>query len=285
MSETPLEELVRLLDLEPGGPDEFVGAQSATAVETHHVFGGLVLAQALRAAAATTTPERAVHSLHAYFVRAGDPSQPIRFRVERTRDGRAISHRRVVAEQGRGVIADLTCGFAVPESGPTHETPPRQVSDPEDLRPSYEVLRDFPATFPHLLRPGPIDLRYVEPHPRVARERGERGERLQVWTRADGELPDDPVLHACVAVYATDLPLLDAPLRPHALSLQAGDLQPASLDHTVWFHAPVRADDWLLFDIDSAWMGSGRGTARGLVHRRDGVLALEVAQEGLYRPM
>lgn len=279
--ETPLDELVRLLDLTPDGDDVWLGDQTAQAVATRHVFGGMVLAQALRAAASTVAPERAVHSLHASFLRAGDAGAPLRLEVARLRDGRRFSHRRVSVRQERGVLCEALIAFAAPWERPVLEHGPQMPRVPAaDTLPTDEAMLADHSEVPLLLRTtGPIDQRYVD-HPQLARDAGRGLADVEVWMRADGTLPDDPVLHACVAVYASDLGPLEPVGARHALSMRARDLAPTSLDHAVWFHSPVRADAWMLAVLDSPWAGHGRGMGRVAVFQ-DGVLALEVAQEGL----
>lgn len=279
--ETPLAELVRLLDLAPAGEDAWLGAQTAQAVATRHVFGGMVLSQALRAASSTVAASRAPHSLHASFLRAGDSSAPLRFEVARLRDGRRFSHRRVSVVQSRGVICEALIAFAEPwdRAALSHGPTAPEAPAPETLTTDAEVLTDHPAVPLVLRTTGPIDLRYPD-HPQLARDAGRPLESVEVWMRADGDLPDDPVLHACVAVYASDLGPLEPVVARHTRSMRSGDVAPASLDHALWFHAPVRADAWMLGVLDSPWAGSGRGMGRAAVFQ-DGVLALEIVQEGL----
>ncbi|MDN4163455.1 acyl-CoA thioesterase [Nocardioides abyssi] len=282
---TTLDELVDLLTLAPAGPDVWTARHSRLAVATRHVFGGLVLAQATVAAAGTVVESRAMHSLHAYFLRAGDPDVPLTLRVERTRNGRAFSHRRVVAEQAGRVVMELTCSFTSPTPGIAHATPAPAAPPPGSLRPDWEVLAPLPGTVGPGTVPSAFDQRSVGTPSRVARDRGEVADRSLLWFRADAArpLPDDPVLHRALLTYATDLMVLDATTRPHALSMLAGDLVPTTLDHAVWFHAPLRADEWWLHEVDSPWAGDGRAMARGRIWDTSGRLVAEVAQEGLLR--
>lgn len=280
---SPLDELVALLDVAPTGDAAFVGQQAASAAVTGHVFGGLVAGQATVAACRTVEDGRPIHSLHAYFLRPGDPAAPIEFTVERTRDGRAFSHRRVSAIQHGRAIMEMACSFAVPEPGLRHQAQMPEVIAPEQLRSDWEYLREIPGTVESVTVPGPIDIRSAEPHSRIARERKETTDRSRMWMRADGRLPDDPIVHTAVFVYSSDLTVLDPVTRPNAMSMVAGDVLPATIDHAVWFHGPMRADEWWLCDADSPWAGDGRGLARGRVFDRGGTLVAQIAQEGLIR--
>lgn len=285
--ETPLDELVRLLDLTPADagagsvPDAWIGEHSAQALTTGHVFGGLVLAQAVRAAARTVDAGRRLHSLHALFLRAGTTDRPVRYEVTRLRDGRRLSHRRVEAVQA-GVICELLLGFAAdgPERRLMHAdaAAPTDV-DPELLPRDQDALADHPEVPFALRSTRPIDLRYAR-HPQLVRDAGERAEVLDAWFRADGPLPEDPVLHVCLAVYASDLLALEPVASRQGVALRSFDVSPASLDHALWLHAPVRADRWLRARLDSPWADEGRGLGRVSVHQ-DGVRVMEVVQEGL----
>ena len=248
------------------------------------VFGGQVAGQALVAAARTVDdPARHVHSLHAYFLRPGDPTHPILYDVDRIRDGRSFTTRRVVAIQHGVAIFNLQASFHVNEPGPDH-----QIDVPGDL-PDPETLPDFKtrmAPHRHIIgdwydRPRPIDLRYIDSDPLSRQGQPAAGQR--VWLRADGVLPDDPVLHACVATYASDMTLLDTTLLPFGLSWNTPGTQMASLDHAMWFHRPFRADDWLLYDQIAVSTSGSRGLAGGSIYTRDGRLAVTVVQEGLAR--
>lgn len=281
--ETPLDELVRLLDLAPAedASDAWLGEHSAQAAATGHVFGGLVLAQAVRAAAHTVDAERRLHSLHALFLRAGTTDRPIRYEVERLREGRRLSHRRVAAVQA-GVICELLLGFAAP--GPERRLVHADAEvatdvDPERLPRDQDALADHPEVPLALRSTRPVDLRYAR-HPQLVRDAGERADVLDAWFRADGPLPEDPVLHACIAVYASDLLALEPVASRQGVALRSFDVGPASLDHALWLHADVRADRWLRARLDSPWADEGRGLGRVSVHQ-DGALVMEVVQEGL----
>ncbi len=279
-----LDALVGLLDLESIEVNVFRGVSPDD--EHQRVFGGQVAGQALVAAGRTVT-RGAVHSLHAYFLRPGDPAIPILYEVDRIRDGRSFTTRRVVAIQHGRAIFNLSASFHVEEPGPDHQVAMPGVPDPESLPTLAEQL----APWRERLAAGhdrgrAIDVRYVTAHP-FARE-PQRGLPAcqQVWMRADGALPDDRLLHACVVAYASDLTLLDTTLSPHGISaLSAPGTMLASLDHAMWFHRPFRADEWLLYEQESPSAHGARGFARGAIFTRAGGLAVSVAQEGLVRPV
>jgi acyl-CoA thioesterase-2 len=280
---TPLQELLGVLDLETIETDLFRGRQPAVALQ--RVFGGQVAAQALVAAARSVAPDRPVHSLHAYFLRPGDPSVPILYEVDRIRDGRSFTTRRVVAVQHGKAIFNLQASFHVAEEGFAHADALPDVPAPEALPTVQEQMAgladEVPAWF---LRPRPIEMRYVGEPPLLARRSAEPPEdRTTLWMRAAGELPDDPVLHVCLVAYASDISLLETTVRPHGLSWGTGEIVGASLDHAMWFHAPFRADEWWLYDQQSPWTGSGRGLAEGAIWTRDGRRVVSVYQEGLVR--
>ena len=280
--ETPLDKLVDLLDLETIEVDIFRGKQPTESLQ--RVFGGQVAGQALVAAGRTVPEDRPVHSLHAYFLRPGDPSVPIVYEVDRIRDGRSFTTRRVVAIQHGKAIFNLSASFQLVETGIEHSAPMPDVPAPETLerledrmRPYYEEMDGWYS------RRRPIDVRYVGDPPRVAKDTGYRAAKSQVWMRADGTLPDDPLLHVCAMTFASDMTLLDSTLLNHGLAWGAGDVVGASLDHAMWFHRPFRADEWWLYDQESPWTGASRGLARGSIYTRDGQLAVSVVQEGLLR--
>jgi acyl-CoA thioesterase-2 len=284
---TPLGRLVDLLDLEPIEVDIFRGKQPEESLQ--RVFGGQVAGQALVAAGRTVPSDRPVHSLHAYFLRPGDPSVPIVYEVDRIRDGRSFTTRRVVAVQHGKAIFNLSASFQVVEQGLEHQSPMPSVPDPETLPTLPERLREYRDEMGGWAsRPRAIDIRYVTDPPRVARDRVRAGEELpearsQVWMRADGTLPDDPLLHVCAVTFASDMTLLDAPLQRHGLAFGKDPIQLASLDHAMWFHRPFRADEWFLYDQDSPRTSGSRGLAHGEIYTHDGQLAVSVVQEGLMR--
>jgi acyl-CoA thioesterase-2 len=275
-----LDQLVRLLDLEPIEVNIFRGTQPEE--ERQRVFGGQVAAQALMAAGRTVT-QGDVHSLHSYFLRPGDPAVPILYEVDRIRDGRSFTTRRVVAIQHGEAIFNLEASFHVDEVGPEHQIPMPEVPDPETLPTLTERLeqwKDELSSWYH--RPHPIDQRYIGTIPWSPRVH-DAEPRQQLWVRADGRLGDDPLLHACVAAYASDLSLYDTIVRPHEVHWDESNFMGASLDHCMWFHHPFRADEWLLYDTDSPIASGARGLARGFFFERSGRLVVSVVQEGLAR--
>ncbi len=278
-----LDELVALLDLEVIEVNIFRGA--STDEERVRVFGGQVAGQALIAASRTVDePGRHVHSLHAYFLRPGDPKRPILYEVDRIRDGRSFSTRRVVAIQHGKAIFNLQASFHDEEpGGPSHQiamdaglTRPEELPDFHTrMAPHRERIGDWYE------RPRPIDLRYVDGDP-MSREGGTNASQ-HVWLRANGALPDDPVLQACVLTYASDMTLLDTTLLPFGLAFDHPGLQMASLDHAMWFHRPFRVDEWLMYQQRAISTGGARGLAGGAIFTADGALAVSVVQEGLAR--
>jgi acyl-CoA thioesterase-2 len=285
-SMTPMEGLRQILDLEQIEVHVFRG-RSLPAQGTR-VFGGEVAGQALVAAGRTVPDSRGVHSLHAYFLRPGDPGAPILYTVDPIRDGRSFTTRRVVAVQHGEAIFHLSASFAAAEDGFSHQVPRLDAPDPEGLLPAREALlgadersRGWIESVSEVI---PLELRFPREPPRVASARGERGEPHQgVWLRSSERLPDDPLVHACAAAYVSDLLLLSAALPPHGVMFGDADLQMASLDHAVWFHAPFRADDWLFYDQEGPWAGSSRALCRGSLFDRNGTLVASVVQEGLIR--
>jgi acyl-CoA thioesterase II len=280
MSQDAVDALVKLLDLEPIEVNIFRGLSPDE--ERQRVFGGQVAGQALVAAARTVEPGRAVHSLHAYFLRPGDPQVPILYEVDRIRDGRSFTTRRVVAIQHGKAIFNLQSSFQVHEDGLEHEAAMPDVARPEDLPDFTTRMAPYAASMGDwYLRPRPIDTRHVDWNPPDRKEPLPPYQR--VWLRADGRLPDDPVLHACVLTYASDMTLLDTTLLPHGGSWDDEGLFMASLDHAMWFHRPFRADGWLLYDQDTPSASEGRGLGRGEIFTAEGHLAVTVVQEGLIR--
>ncbi len=275
-----LDFLVNLLDLEPIEVNIFRGRNPNE--DRQRVFGGQVAAQSLMAAGRTVDIGRP-HSLHAYFLRPGDPSVPILYEVDRIRDGRSFTTRRVVAIQHGRAIFHLSASFHVDEEGPSHQFPMPDVPPPEELEslstrlePYRQVLQDWFA------RPHPIEQRHIGDLPFIHGNGKEPVQRL--WIRADGTLPaDDPLLHACIATYASDMSLFDTMLAPHEVRWDDPDFMGASLDHCMWFHRPFQADEWLLYDMDSPSAYGARGLARGFMFTRDGRLVVSMAQEGLMR--
>jgi acyl-CoA thioesterase-2 len=278
-----LDDLLRLLDLEAIEVNIFRG--SSADENRQRVFGGQVAGQALVAAVRTVDePSRQVHSLHGYFLRPGDPSIPILYEVERIRDGRSFTTRRVMAVQHGEVIFNLTVSFHAPEPGLEHQiTASTDIPSPEslpDFRTRMEPYKDMLGE--EYDRPRPIDLRYVDSDPMARRGTSAPGQR--VWWKTVDVLPDDPVLHACIATYASDMTLLDTTLLPHGLGWGDENVQMASLDHAMWFHRPANVEEWLLFACESPSAQAGRGLSRALIYAADGRLVASTAQEALLRP-
>lgn len=281
MTQAAVDALVTLLDLEPIEVNIFRGVSPPS--ERQRVFGGQVAGQALVAASRTVDPETKIHSLHAYFLRAGDSRVPILYEVERIFDGLSFTSRRVSAVQHGRVIFTLSASFQVPEDGFDHSAPMPDVPAPETIPDVKERWAAIAAErgAPEYMLDLPFDLRNCDWTPE------ERTNPLppyqRVWMKATGRLPDDPVLHACALTYASDMTLLDTALLPHGVR-QIDDVFMASLDHAMWFHRPFRADEWLLYAQDTPSAASGRGFTTGSVFTTDGKLAVTVAQEGLIRP-
>ncbi len=279
-----LDLLVSILDLEELEENLFRGRTPAE--NRVRVFGGQVAGQALVAAGRTVT-EGVVHSLHAYFLRPGDPSIPIVYEVDRIRDGKSFATRRVVAVQRGQAIFNLSASFQHSESGIEHQLPMPEAPDPESLPSFQQRIEPYLAVAPPELkrwleRERPIDQRHVDPGNYLKPEA--RPPRQLVWIRADGRLPEEPLLlHQCVVAYASDMTLIDTATLPHAITWFDMSWQLASLDHAMWFHRPFRADEWLLYVQESPTATGGRGFTTGRLYTRDGQLVVSVAQEGLIR--
>jgi acyl-CoA thioesterase-2 len=244
-----------------------------------------VAGQALVAAGRTVPSDRHVHSLHAYFIRPGDPSVPLVYTVDRVRDGRSFTTRRVSAVQHGKVIFTLSASFQVIEDGLSHQAPMPEVPGPETLPTFRERMEGiFGPQDNDFFRRRPVDLRHVTPLTwEAARDPSLSGPESKVWLRVDGELPDDPLLHVCLMTYASDMTLLDTVLLNHARAWGDKKTMGASLDHAMWFHRPFRADEWLLYAQDTPNASGARGLARGQVFTREGELVVSVVQEGLIR--
>lgn len=279
-----LDEVVSLLDLEQVELDIFRG-RSPAGERRQRVFGGQVAGQALVAAGRTVPTDRQVHSLHAYFIRPGDPTVPLVYIVERVRDGRSFSTRRVAAVQHGKTIFTLSASFHLSESGFEHSDPMPAVPPPDQIELTADRLRRlYGPVVEDYARANPIDIRYVGPLPaEAARDPSLISSRSVVWLKADGELPDDPLLHVCLMTYASDMTLLDTVLLAHGASWGESVAIGASLDHAMWFHRPFRVDRWLLFVQDSPTASGARGLARGEVYTEAGELVVSVVQEGLLR--
>ena len=281
-----LQSLLDLLDLERIEQDIFRG-QSQSAV-VPRVFGGQVAAQALVAAGRTVPEDRHAHSLHAYFLRLGDPGAPIVYNVDRLRDGRSFTTRRVVAVQHGKPIFGLSASFQTYEDGLDHQAPMPPAPDPDTLPTSQERLSGYGHLAPGVVERfrearEAVDLRYVE-EPPYGKFGEPREPRSQVWFRTNGKLDDDPLLHVVLATYVSDMTLLDSVLLAHGRGGWAvGDIVGASLDHAMWFHRPFRADEWLLYDQESPSAYGGRGLGQARIYTQDGRLAISVIQEGVVR--
>lgn len=276
--------LVSLLQLEQIEVDLFRG--SRTSEPWVRVFGGQVIGQALMAACQTVDPSRLPHSLHAYFMRSGNPNLPIVYQVSRDRDGGSFTSRRVVAIQDGKPILNLAASFHVKEPGCAHQFDMPDIVGPEDLEESRQVALRYLHLIPQVrhravLRSRPIEFRPVEPHARFAND--PLPPLQNYWFRAVAPLPDDQTLHRVLLAYASDMMLLATSTLPHGLTWMRNNVQEASLDHALWIHHDVRVDDWLLYTQDSPWSGGARGMNRGLIYTRDGKLIASVAQEGLIR--
>lgn len=278
MSEA-LEFLVHLLDLETIEVNVYRGINPKE--ERQRTFGGQVAAQALMAAGRTVDHGR-VHSLHSYFLRPGDPTTPILYEVDRIRDGKSFTTRRVVAIQHGRAIYNMQASFHSDEVSIEHQIEMPVVPGPDEIRPLKEILKsDFADIDEWFMRQHPIDQRYIGEVPWSPDRDKDPHQRL--WIRADGRLPDDPLLHACVVTYASDMNLMDSILKPHSINWEDGTFMGASLDHCMWFHHDLRADEWLLYDAESPIAFGGRGLARGFLFSRDGELKVSMVQEGLTR--
>ena len=273
-------DLMRLERLEDNlfrGPSRDIG--------TTRVFGGQVLAQAVLAAS-QTVEDRIIHSLHAYFLRAGDPETAIVYDVDRSRDGRSFTARRVVAIQHGRPIFTLSASFQLAQEGLEHQFEPPDVPDPEDVEISeiispQELEKAPPKLRRWFTRFGPFEFRSIKdqnpfhPVPRPPFK--------QFWFRLKGDLGDDQVLHRSLLAYASDFHLIGTATLPHGISFNQGNLHMASLDHAMWFHRDVKVNDWLLYDTDSPSASGSRGFARGMIFNRQGELVASTAQEGMIR--
>ena len=283
VGQAAVDELVRMLDLEHVDERHFRG--HSTSQVPMRVYGGQVAAQALAAAGRTVAADRQVHSLHGYFVRAGDPSQPIDYEVEVIRDGRSFSVRRSVALQGGKPIFLMSASFQIEESGLDHHAPgPEDVPGPDELPTMLDKLARYPervAIWSQI--PRPLDVRYVGEPGWVRPGDRQPDPHQRVWMRIDGKLPEDPLVHACALTYASDLTLLDSVLSVHGEVWGPGGVIGASLDHALWFHRPFRADEWFLYDCWSPSASGARGLATGRMIDASGRHIATAVQEGLLR--
>ena len=283
-------DLLAILDLETLDGNRFRGRSPD--VGWRRIFGGLVIAQALVATMRTVDRSLSPHSLHAYFILPGDPGLPIAYEVDNLRDGRSFATRRAVARQNGAAIFALSASFHREEAGYEHQLAMPSVPAPETLMAEKDIVNGFGDRLPeavrrYFLRERPIELRPVS----LKRYLGQTptpeeqaAPTQNVWFRATAQLPDDPRIHLAMLAYASDMTLVDTALVAHGKSVFEPDIQAASLDHAMWFHRPVRMDDWLLYAQDSPSASQALGLARGLIFTRDGRLVASVAQEGLLRP-
>ena len=286
MNNKILQDLVNLLDLEPLEVNLFRGESRDLGGKS--VFGGQVLGQALVAGSRTVENNEPVHSLHAYFLRPGDMEASIVYEVDRIRDGRSFTTRRVQGIQHGKVIFSMIASFHKRETGLEHSHPMPDVPPPEDLEFQHVLRKRWLETHDvsqrladAVERPLAIEFKPVKPFNLL--EPDVREPRQAIWIRAGGKLPDDPILHRCVLAYASDFNLLTTALLPHGKSFLSKGMIVASLDHALWFHRDVKADDWLLYCMDSPVSGAARGTSRGLIYNRAGELVASVVQESLMR--
>ncbi|UHS57769.1 acyl-CoA thioesterase II [Agrobacterium vaccinii] len=282
----PLQNLISTLDLEKLEENLFRG--TSPQVGWQRVFGGQVIAQALMAAQRTVAEDRFVHSLHAYFMRPGDPKVPIIYQVDRIRDGASFATRRIVAIQHGHAIFSMSASFQIDETGFDHQAQIPDVPQPEQLM-SEEQMRDaFLAKAPPAIKKywenkRPIEIRPVSLTHYISKEKLEPYQN--VWVRAVGDVPADRHYQAAVLAYLSDMTLLDTSLYAHGTTIFDPAVQAASLDHAMWFHRPCKLDDWLLYTQDSPSASGARGLTRGNLFTRDGILVASMAQEGLIRKL
>lgn len=281
-----LADLLDLLDLEKIEEDMYLGVSPQTGWQ--RVYGGQVLGQALVAASRTVPDEdRIAHSLHGYFLRPGDTTIPILYQVDRIRDGKSFTTRRVVAIQRGQAIFNMSASFQVVEPGLDHQVAAPDVPPPEksvSMRERREAfVKEMGGTGNNtwLDRPEPIEMRFTDDHNEFSPETRDPVQRT--WIRTVDTMPDGVRLHQCLLAYASDMTLLDTSYRPHAIAWTDENFQVASLDHSMWFHRPFRTDEWLLYDQDSPFSGGARGFSRGAFFDRKGRLIASTAQEGLIR--
>ncbi len=280
-----LDELLKLLDLETLGEDEFRGFSPVNSPRS--VYGGQAVAQALVAAQRTVPADRPVHSLHGYFILAGDPKTPIDYSVERVRDGRSFTTRRCAARQKGRTIFSLEASFQIVEEGFDHAIEPPEVPSPESLPTSSALAERLRSFLPRnvvarMQAPSALDMRVVDPAAAFGAAKPASA-RQYFWFRIDGPLPDDDALHRALLAYLSDMTLLNTALAVHHRTIFDPSLQVASLDHALWFHRPFRADEWLLYAQESPSASGGRALTRGALFARDGRLVASAAQEGLIR--
>lgn len=279
-----LQGLIELLDVEPIEVNLFRGQSHD--IGNKAVFGGQVLGQALAAALKTVSTDRRIHSLHGYFLRPGDVNVPIVYDVDRIRDGKSFTTRRVKAIQHGEAIFNMAASFQVPEDGLEHQSGMPSVPAPESLKSEYEWREVWAHHLPERLRAGfvrkrPVDIRPIDPQDPFAPDK--REPRKLAWFRVDGALPDAPAVHQAMLAFASDFGLMGTAMLPHAVSWFTPQVQGASLDHAMWFHRPFRADEWLLYEMESPTSVGARGLNFGKIWSQDGRLVCTTVQEGLQR--
>ena len=277
--ETALNTLIAALKLEQLDDTLFLGRSCRQ--ERTRIYGGEVMAQALFAGQATVTDGKALHSMHAYFVRPGEPAHPIIYKVEIIRDGRSFCTRRITASQHDKAIYFCQASYQTPEEGFEHRRPAPPAPPPEQLE--DDNLHTWQSSATEAVQGWPILCRQVQGLPLVPRPE-KAAPQNSVWMKAAGPIGDDPHLHQQLLSFASDAYILGTALRPHGLNALHPDMQVATLDHTIWFHRPFRFDDWLLYEVHSPSAGGGRGLGLGHLYDRQGILVASVAQEGLMRP-
>lgn len=280
-----LEQLLGVLRIETTGArtTEDIFTASSHPMPSGRVYGGQVLAQAVLAASATVSDERAIHSLHGYFLRPGDTSRDLTFGVDRIHDGRSFSRRRTQAYQGGAPIFSMISSFQDDDEGLEYQTPmPEGIPQPEVLKSDSELAAGLPAAARALLTSRPIEIRHVD-QTELLDPDAHHTDRQAVWMRIVGRMPDDPVLHQAVLAYLSDSSLQEAVLRSHGLNWFSHGLKVASLDHAMWFHRPARVDEWLLYVHKSPSSEGGRGLAVGTIYTQGGELIANVTQEIMLR--
>ncbi|CAM3703198.1 Acyl-CoA thioesterase 2 [Pseudomonas reidholzensis] len=279
-----LDDLVDLLSLEAIEENLFRGRSQDLGFR--QLYGGQVLGQSLSAASQTVEDARHVHSLHGYFLRPGDATLPVVYSVDRVRDGGSFSTRRVTAIQKGHTIFTCSASFQYDEEGFEHQAQMPDVVGPENLPSEVELASAMAEHLPERIRDKVLCAKPIEIRPVTERDpfNPKPGDPVKyTWFRADGSLPDTPALHKWLLAYASDFGLLTTSLLPHGKSVWQKDMQIASLDHSLWFHRDVRADEWLLYATDSPWAGNARGFCRGSIYNRAGQLVASSSQEGLIR--
>ena len=284
MTESTVIDVLKLLDLEEIERNHYRATSPSDGWQ--RVYGGQVLGQALVAASRTVPEDRVAHSLHGYFLRPGDTEAPILYKVDRIRDGRSFTTRSVIAIQHGRAIFSMSISFQLQEEGLSHQASPPDVPPPEALRDERELREEQALSLPedqreHFLRERPIAFRPVEPW--IPGDPQVREPVQHAWMKLREPLPDDLQLHQCALAYLSDWSLLDTGTLPHALNWMSDNVQMASLDHSMWFHRPFRADEWLLYAQDSPSASGARSVNRGLIFSRDGQLVASAVQEGLMR--